>query len=666
MKKTQKFSGIFLSLIIFLFSCEQLKQISEKNTPDINKSILPSNNIVYATPYKELIKEPTGIFMITKDKSLKEGDSLQIQADVKYNDNSIDKNINWTISDKNIGSIDEKTGIFKAIKEGNIYITATSNINKNIFSRIEIKVLKNTNLNPTPVPSKSQIMIPDSIIISNSPTPLPSMATTPSANQPINMNIPKTIVTGKVYTDTNKLLDGAKVSLSYILNGVSNIKNTNTLNGNYIFEEIPEGVPINIKVEGPNGYVTRIRSGITRSDLVSNTFDFGNEKENTGTDPTGLYAIQDAPEITSIKINDIPFTDSDSENTLNPLPMNPDSVRNVNLSGIDPNNVKIEVTFSEPLLFYWPSGTIVPTKKFDNKMEAQEFEFSREFATVGMSSDHKKAIITIKKLTQNSTSSEARYLLDFYNAGDKFSYIVDYAGNRPKKGKTIRFSDTKFNDFVTFSVKNDTNSFYLSSLSITKTAMPIRANYSKNIRDFNFIVNNNLNYLNRDSKNIPNANDLLFYRTNNISGNNATILGYKDTNGNFKVCYVVGIIKATDIANKNIVLYSSGGDILPNYKNIFIDYSIYKYYDENFVFLPISDFTSLNKGDILVVSVGKNIKGTYNDPANGLNNISIVPDIGNVSFSDMMDLSGNKISNNNPSFLNNVYIDDSQKVILVQ
>ena len=156
-----------------------------------------------------------------------------------------------------------------------------------------------------------------------------------------------------------------------------------------------------------------------------------------------------------------------------------------------------------------------------------------------------------------------------------------------------------------------------------------------------------------------------------IEANNVTILGYKENiSGNFKAVYSIGIIKADDLENasakklpKGLFLKSLGG----NFSNTPIQYggdskSLKSVKLENNVITIELNPLAFDKNDKIIVSAGE-IEGSYEDKINYIfiPSLKTVLPPNNTDFTIITDPSGRGINKGNPSILDNIYINNSQK-----
>ncbi|MFN8671329.1 MAG: carboxypeptidase-like regulatory domain-containing protein [Candidatus Sericytochromatia bacterium] len=221
-------------------------------------------------------------------------------------------------------------------------------------------------------------------------------------------------------------------------------------NGYYKFYDGPAGARLEIKAKKEN-WTTRTRTEVIKTNFDDEPnmykFDFGNGGKSE-TDFHNLYAIQDEPEVTEIKINGKYFTDSDTGSTLGLSTRNPDIVPGVNLNTIEPKNIKLELNFSEKVIKEDIENyfRIISTSKFSDK--TQSFTLTKKDFDFFWKSDTELVITLLKELKANNLNEEeARYLIYFEKP------FRDLANNEAIKNRYFKFSASKINDFTTFSVK---------------------------------------------------------------------------------------------------------------------------------------------------------------------------------------------------------------------
>jgi hypothetical protein len=121
--------------------------------------------------------------------------------------------------------------------------------------------------------------------------------TLPSGNTGETSDIKeKATFNGKVYDPNGVPVDGATVNAKAIDAGVNWVGEAQvTIGGAYVFRNAPVGARLAITVT-KDGWTTRTRSEVLKSNLqgdpLANVFDFST-----------IYAVQDEPEVTMLKIN---------------------------------------------------------------------------------------------------------------------------------------------------------------------------------------------------------------------------------------------------------------------------------------------------------------------------------------------------------------------------
>jgi hypothetical protein len=292
---------------------------------------------------------------------------------------------------------------------------------------------------------------------SASATPVANSSTTPTDTTGITSDIKeKATFNGTIYDTNGVPVDGAKVVATSIDPSVTwKGEDQITAGGSYVFRNAPVGVRVLITVS-KDGWTTRTQTQVLKSNLTgnpdANKFDFEDKD-----------AIQDEPEVISVKINDKAVTGAGkiltSEDDYRPL-----SNTSANLSAVDSSNLKFEFGFSEA----------VDKEDFENAFILYSQEFERDNAdhvndfttdidsglneiTFDWSSDRKSVTVkTNKPVLANKTGDEARYNLYLPN-----NALTDDTGKNAfshNSGNTqgvIRLASKTTTDNVVFSVKND-------------------------------------------------------------------------------------------------------------------------------------------------------------------------------------------------------------------
>jgi hypothetical protein len=504
---------------------------------------------------------------------------------------------------------------------------------------------------------------------------------------------------GKVFDPNGVPVDGVKINANTFSCGTNDsIKNNwieeaqiTRIDGSYVFRNAPAGGRIRITIT-KDGWTTRSRNVILKSNLqgdpLANVFDFST-----------IYAIQDEPEIVSLKVNGQQILKSskgdefdikanspkNSKPTYSQMDNNSElsNIGNIpELTGINSNNLEVEMVFNEPIKVedirdYF---RITSQSGFDNRIPNFTIDENSSGVTFIVSEDEKTITFkTNKAILSNKDSQEARYLIDFSKS------FRDKTDKTALDRRYVRFSPTQINDFAVFSVKNDENNPKLISIIakdggssndtiLLRYSEPMElinlASYSAGLSDplepshlARQLWYRDANLFHANNNSIPNS----------INDNNATLVGFlnnSDTDINqFRASYMIGRILKTDIQketpkisilgsvdrNTNIVPISgnnSKNDLLKNARitgsNVLLEFS------------P----DAFNKDDTIVLSVGKEIKGSYNNSI--INENLSVNSLNNPQFTEISDPAGRLIDSDNPEILNNIEVNNSQKVTIVQ
>jgi hypothetical protein len=283
--------------------------------------------------------------------------------------------------------------------------------------------------------------------------PATTSSTTPTETTGTTSDIKeKATFNGTIYDTNDVPVDGAKVVATSIDPSVTwKGEDQITAGGSYVFRNAPVGVRVLITVS-KDGWTTRTQTQVLKSNLTgnpdANKFDFADKD-----------AIQDEPEVISLKINDKavtgPGTRLEDEA--------PDSNDSANLTAVDSSNLKFEFGFSEA----------VDKEDFENAIAVYSKVFEREDAvsspfttnidsglndiTFDWASDRKSVTVkTNKPVLSEKTGDEARYNLFLPN-----NALTDDTGknafthNEDNSQGVMRFASKTTSDNVVFSVKND-------------------------------------------------------------------------------------------------------------------------------------------------------------------------------------------------------------------
>ncbi|MFN8577549.1 MAG: hypothetical protein U0354_11890 [Candidatus Sericytochromatia bacterium] len=377
---------------------------------------------------------------------------------------------------------------------------------------------------------------------------------------------------GKVYDPNGVPVDNVIVNavsencISYPWVGEPQI----TFGGFYAFRNVTPNTNIIITAT-KDGWTNRTRNVILKDSQnpTANIFDF-----------SGVYALQDEPEIVSLKINgqQVLKSSKDDEFDINknipkyskPTPSqlsNSTQIQGVGnipeLKGVKPDKLEVEMTFSEPVKVddvrnYF---RITSQSGFNNKDSSFTIDANYSGSEFVVSPDEKTITFKSNKpLLANKGGQEARYLIDFSQA------FRDKTDKAAIDRKYFRFSDTQINDFAIFSVKNDEIAPRLLGITATNGVNgandKIELRYSEPLE-----VINNTSYQAglADPLSPKNLKRQMWYRDandikidsepvkNSIDDNNGTVFGFlsgDDTDTNkFMATYMIGRILSSELAN---------------------------------------------------------------------------------------------------------------------
>lgn len=264
---------------------------------------------------------------------------------------------------------------------------------------------------------------------------------------------------GKVYDPNLVPIDGVTITSKSIEQNVNWIgENQITVGGAYVVRNAPVCADVLITAS-KDGYTTRTKKVTLKSSLygdpLANVFDFN-----------GVYAIQDEPEITQVKVNGKIIESSslgdefinnqplNSKPTIDNLKLN-SQIKNVGniplLTAVDNSRLQVELTFSEPVRnddiknFFRITSELLIGDKHNNYI----IDSNSETARFVWSADEKTVIFYLEKHLPTKSDGEAKYMIDFSQA---FRDKTDKSGT---DRRYFRFSDTQINDFAVFSVKSN-------------------------------------------------------------------------------------------------------------------------------------------------------------------------------------------------------------------
>jgi len=479
---------------------------------------------------------------------------------------------------------------------------------------------------------------------------------------------------GKVYDTSGVPVEGATVTAKSVDPAVAwTGEAQQTQSGAFVFRNAPVGARLEITAK-KDGWTTRTRTEVLKSNIngdpKANVFEFGNGP--VGTDPNNLYSIQDEPEVTSLKINGKMATDSDTGSTANPNPRKPETVPGANLTGISSDSLTVEMTFSEPVRRddvenYFRTTS---TAAFNNRNS--NFTIDRNLSSVSFTwaaDDSSVTVKTAKGILANKTGDEARYLVDFTQS------FRDKTDKPSKSGRAFRFSPSKINDYTVFSVKNQDQDPYFTNIQAIDGGSSndlLKIQFSKPMD----VINQTVPQALLADPAAPNdiTRQLFAYNTNNAGANNATVLGFRDANGNFKVSYVIGRLMSADL--QAAVAAKSGANLMlkplaGGFNNAVTQYGNGASFplksakvENNLITLEFNP-QAFDKDDRVIISGSQNISGQYNDKVNSVVVNSLQPTLNlpaNADFYKISDPSGRPLDTGNSSTSANIDINNAQKV----
>lgn len=378
--------------------------------------------------------------------NMQTGEVQYFYTDVFSKNGIKDNDVIWTSSDNNIAGIDQNGNLY-AYREGKVTITATSRKYLNMSVSFSCSVFNN-------LTHSSYENCNESITEER----FPKVNEEQTGYTTIDRE--RATFTGKIYDQNGNTVEGATVTVKTADNDCNRwswvTEPQITVGGAYVFRNAPVGAKIEITAE-KFGYTTRTQTQVIKSNLSGdpniNVFDF---KDN--------YAIQDRPEITSLKINGTTFTKSTQNDYFynnKPIVTKYNNITEFsnNTSGYIPaitgvfsnNGAEIEMVFSDSVRhddienYFRLSSENLPSTKipavFDHNTTGVSFTWS---------DDNKKVVFrTNQPIPSNKSGAELRYTIDFthpFRALNSKEAIPQ---------KYFRFSNSQINEFAVFSVQNN-------------------------------------------------------------------------------------------------------------------------------------------------------------------------------------------------------------------
>ena len=509
---------------------------------------------------------------------------------------------------------------------------------------------------PTTAPTAVATTAPTASGASPSAAPTTSSSTAPNDTIGGTTDIKeRATFNGKVVDPSSVPVDGAKVSAKAIDPGVTWASEEQlTAGGAFVFRNAPVGARLLITVT-KDGWTTRQRTEVLKSNLtgdpLANKFDFD-----------GIYAIQDEPEITGLKINTKNATSTGP--STKPTTATLDAA-GANISGLDNGNLEVEMTFSEPVRtddvqnFFRVASQNFSIKNnsnftVDNNLSGITWAWSNNDQTV--------KFMTNQAILANTTGNEARYMVEFTQA------FRDKTDKEARTGKYIRFNPANTGDFNVFSVKNDETDPKLLSITATDGGS------SNDVVELKF--SEAMNLINRQSDELSLADPLApsnktrqlrVHQTNNGANDNATVLGYSkvdnsNASGDFRGVFTVGRLVPTITAASTLMPLSING--LAAGGLISGSASVTAKITGSTVKLEFPS-TAFDRNDRIIVSVGRTILGKYEDKNNGVSSFSIDTDMPGITNATVTDPAGRTMSTSNSTTSANITVNDSQRVSTV-
>jgi len=524
-------------------------------------------------------------------------------------------------------------------------------------------------------------------------TPVATTSATATPSTPTNSTLPsgqtgatsdvkeRATFNGKVYDPNNVPVEGARVTARSIDPGVDWVGEEQvTIGGAYVFRNAPVGSRIAITVT-KDGWTTRDRAEVLKSNLqgdpTANVFNFSD-----------IYAIQDEPEITALKVNGRQVLGSTSGASFLNGVATPakytgvaqltTSTYNPSLTGVANNTLEVEMTFSEPVRRDDVENYFrVSSQVFTNKNN-KTFSIDQNLAGVGFTwaNDDKSVVFkTNKAILANKDGDEARYAVEFTQA------FRDKTDKAAKSQRYFRFSPSQINDFAVFSVKNDDQAPALLSILARdggSSADTLELRFSEPMEVIN--QSSVAAGLADPAAASDTTRQLWSYSTTNAVGaNNATVLGYKNAAGNFVASYVVGRILSADINNavatKTVKLSALGtaSNAFPTTLQQYAGSDTFGYrlrsarITGNTVLIELTP-QAFDRDDRVIVSAGTNITANYSDRSNNVGPIDLRPALNlpsGADFATIQDPSGRTIDGGNSTTSANIDVNNQQRVSTV-
>ncbi|MFN8578597.1 MAG: carboxypeptidase-like regulatory domain-containing protein [Candidatus Sericytochromatia bacterium] len=613
------------------------------------------------------------------------------RAEIMYKDNTVgSENIVWSISENNnLAEVNQEGLLTNGNTEGTIKLRASFKYDLTKYAEFEIKILKT--LEYKVLESKCDNIFSTRYIERFED----GFIARPSGDVGYCSDcIERTRIIGKVIDNSGNPVEGVSVNARAIDSGDNWVGETYITGKDGVYRFYGARVGSRVVITSTkDGWATRIKSDVLRS----------NEIECFYYDFKGTTALQDEPEIVSLKVNGRVITNSSNgdsflvtENSpkhIKPTPEQLDTgaqitgVGNVpSLTGVNSNTLEVEMIFSEPVNIddIRSNFRIISQSGFDNKTKNFIINSNTPDSQFDISADQKVVTFkTNKAILANKGGDEARYMIDFVQP------FKDKTGKSAIDRRYFRFSNSQINDFSVFSLKNDETAPKLLGITakdgVNGENDKIELKYSEpmeliDLASYPAVLSDPLEPTNlsrqvwyRDANNVKaNTNPI----PNNTLDNNATLFGFlnnSDTDTNqFRASYMIGRILASEISSTttNTVKTSILGNkdrnanlvpIKANSSNTLIKSSKIQ---GNIVTLEF-DNTAFDKDDRVIVSIANRITGNFVDRNRtpSINDeLSVSTSGTSVEYASIYDPAGRLIDAGDSTTSANIDVHNSQRV----
>lgn len=209
--------------------------------------------------------------------------------------------------------------ILSACNQNSVVTTPSNNISPTPTLSSSIEPTKEPS--KTPIPEETTATVTPSNIEQSTPSPSPSDNKTTDISSLVSIN-------GKVYDETGNLLNDILVTVKSLDENNSFYAESETIQGNYVFRNVPVGVRLEITAYKSDKWTTRKQTYVAKSNLQGspnlNVIDFGDFYSVNEINKNNFYFLSDAPEVSSV------------------TPGRSTSIQN--------NKMNFKLTFSEPVI----------------------------------------------------------------------------------------------------------------------------------------------------------------------------------------------------------------------------------------------------------------------------------------------------------------------------